>query len=156
MKKALKVTLVTLFFALPIWANAQYNIVGSWIEVEDDDTSYLTFSSDGHFSLLIEGISMDGHGYSYGGDSAVAKYTVKYDGKTCKFDSYIILIEKDSTVAMFIPALAEFVDANTIKMNWNWGNMEVDNLSAEKIEKLRPKDVNDSEDTMLLKRVSNM
>lgn len=152
MKKTFKTALVIVFVAISSWVSAQYNIVGEWFIVEDNDTSSFVFDTDGYVTMKTEGEVLNGHDYDYSGERAAAKYIAKYNGKICKLDLYILLLDNDSTIALVAPALIEFIDANTIKINWNMEHDEIGELSSEMLEQLRPKDFSDPEETAILKR----
>ncbi len=154
MKKSFKTVLVTLFVAISSWVSAQYNIVGEWIEVEGKDTSTFTFHKNGFVSINapVDDLHIIGEGFDLEGFNACAKYTAQTNGKICKANIYVILVDMDSAIAMVAPALIEFIDANTIKMALNMEHEEMGDLSAEMLEKLRPKDFTDPEETVILKR----
>lgn len=154
MKKMFKTTLVLAFVAISSWVSAQYNLVGEWYEVDGKDTSSFTFHKNGFVSILApaDELEINGESFDLEGFNACAKYKAEQNGKMAKVNIYIILVDMDSAVAMIAPALIEFTDANTIKLAMNMEHEETGDLSAAMLEKLRPKDFNDPDETVILKR----
>lgn len=155
MKKTFKTALVIAFVAISSWVSAQYNLVGEWYEVDGKDTSYFTFHKNGFISILApaDEVEINGEGFDLEGFNACAKYKAEMNGKRAKVNIYIIMVDLDSAIARVAPALVEFTDANTIKLVMNMEHDETGDLSATMLEKLRPKDFNDPDETVILKRV---
>jgi hypothetical protein len=153
MKRILTTATILLLVCISSAVNAQYNLIGKWVDMDSPDSSSFIFEKDSFVSMYTDGVFVDGHGHDIEGITASSKYTATMSGKMCKVNVYITLPALGNMVVMVAPGLIEFTDANTIKFAINMDHEEEGDLTPAMLEKLRPKDFSNPDNTITMKRV---
>lgn len=93
------------------------DIVGTWVAGKDSSITYIKFESDGYATMELDGVLLEGRGFSVNGKKGNLTYKIDFEKEPIEVDFILTLSDSDEQTKIL--CIIKFEDENTMLLATN-------------------------------------